>query len=170
MLACCVAFSACASKDKLIRPSSNSGQVRGTVAELLTERGFACHAEDDEVQCEAERTYKILIEYRQSPPRLFLFAWFNTNGKTCAQLDALVLAYNKAYPTQATCIEDEKGPSLRFFASTLVPENGITARELEDYLGFWSGFIHDSAYESGLFDQDSKPTPNNNPQGPVTPT
>jgi len=157
-----------------IKPTSSSQAARKNINDLLTARGFVCKVEEDDVQCEADRTYKVLMEYRHAPPRLFLFAWFDTNGKGCSQLDAQVLAYNKAYPTQVSCIDEEQSSSLRFFASTLVPESGITARELEEYLTFWSGFIHDSAYEAGLFDKDASKTPDKQPAAapavPVTPS
>ena len=153
------AFTACASGGSTIRPSSNGASARRAVFDALSARGFQCGERDDQVQCEADRTYKILIEYRQGPPRLFLFAWFDTAGRTCEALQGRVLSYNREYPTQVTCFDEKQGASLRFFTSTLLPESGITARELEDWLGAWSGFLHDSAYESGLFEKDAPPAP-----------
>lgn len=146
--------SACAGP-RMIKPSSSSDQVHKTLEGMLKERGFDCHvdAEDGDLTCEAERTYKVVMEYRDRPPRLYLYAWFDTAGRACTQLEGLITEYNRTYPTQVACItaDNGAGASLRFFSSTIIPESGLTANEVGEYLGFWSSFIHDSAYESGLF-------------------
>ncbi len=149
---------------RLIKPSTSADKVHRELQGILKDRGFDCTVdkEDGDLTCEADRTYKVVMEYRDRPPRLYLYAWFDTAGRACPQLDSLVSEYNKTYPTQVSCVtSDSGGASLRFFSSTIIPEAGLTATEVSEYLGFWSSFIHDSAYETGLFikEQETEKAP-----------
>ncbi|MEW5848363.1 MAG: hypothetical protein AB2A00_06090 [Myxococcota bacterium] len=159
LLAC--ALSACASSSAAVKPSSSTKAVIGSIQDHLTGRGFDCRTSQDgeDLACEADQTYRIVIAYRQQPARLLLYAWFGTDGRKCDELEASITQYNKEYPTQLSCITHDDGDtSLRFFTSTLLPEGGITATELADYMTFWSAFIQDTATEAGVFKKEKKPS------------
>lgn len=153
VLAALLIFASCATTNPSIYPSASKEQTLSQVRKTLSDRGFSCSPEDeDSLVCEADQTYKIVIDYRMSPRRLLFYAIFN-NERPCSEQLHQLHDFNVRYLVQIACIED----SLRFSTSTIVPEAGLNGRELEEFLLSWTEEIYEAATRSGFFAEDEDP-------------
>jgi hypothetical protein len=139
-------LAACATAARDIQPSANATLALRRVHDTLVERGFQCSLDEQDLTCEGDRTYKVVIKYLTAPNRLLFYAWFETD-KSCADHGPAIAEYNERYLIQLSCVDD----MLRFFSSTYVPEAGLGGAELESILVSWSDEIHSTATEVGLF-------------------
>lgn len=141
-------LSACAEISGNIKPVDSS-EVMERVENELNALGFKCNvvAEvSDQIDCESERSYNTLIKYYDQSKRLHFMAVFSLE-KSCEDLGPAIMEYNWNYNVpKATC----KDGTIVFLAYTLIPERGISGRDLKTFLEWWAIALNDSLKDSGL--------------------
>jgi hypothetical protein len=160
-----------------IRPADSAKEVLDRVTSELQSKGYACRdiarashelppdmqgglwdaqphavapvvATPPTVVCEHERTYKVILRYLWESKRLMLQTAFNLK-KPCddEQVALLVKKFDDGYNVAiASC----SGSAVMFETTVLLPNRGLDAQDLHDYLVWWSRSLREAAHDSGL--------------------
>ncbi|MGA9520807.1 MAG: hypothetical protein WBV82_05040 [Myxococcaceae bacterium] len=129
--------------------TSATGPIRGTdapvvraeaIARELRARGYTCSVDKTDAICEAENTYKLILNTIDDPARIFVVAYFNTKEQPCSQpeLQARIAAANAKSDLQVACLQRDDGATVSFGSLSMVPRNGVHSDELDLFLQHFS--------------------------------
>jgi len=141
-------FTACNKTN--VKPDLPNNVARSVKTELEPME-FKCQFSEDDTDalfCESNKTYKTLIKYYTQSNRLSFMTVFALKSP-CEDIYHEIMAYNWGYTiAQASCKEN----TVAFLTHSIVPEKGMSGKDIQSFLEWWSGALNDSLRESGLWD------------------
>ena len=133
-----------------IKPGTPS-DVMAAIKTELEALGHVCEysLENDfgEITCNDDDTYKTLIKYYEISKRIRFMSFF-TLATPCDEIYHEVMTYNWEFNVaQASCQDD----TIAFLSYTILPDGGINASEIHNFLEWWASSLVTSLKESGLW-------------------
>ena len=110
-----------------------------TIAKELRVRGYTCEVDKTEAICEADTTYKVILNTQDDPARVFVVAYFEAK-EPCSHpdLQSRIAQANTETDLQVACLQRNDGASVSFGSLSMVPRAGMHSDELDLFLQHFS--------------------------------
>jgi hypothetical protein len=146
--------------------AKNPAAIANEMNLAFTQKGLKCTPRNDAWLCEGQKSGSLNFVYEaaHSPERVMISAPFQLKSNvSCEAAGPALAAFNlSADMGVATCQEQTGGALVLFSTWLLVPASGYDAKEVGDFVLWWSGNVRESLHKSRideLLDDGSAPTP-----------
>ena len=119
--------------------NAEAPKVYADSVKALATQGFDCKVDKSQIVCDenSHERATLFISYVPSGSRLVLVA-FDRIAEPCEALLSDLNRFNYEFDFAQVSCKDGDVPMLFYVGSLIVPENGLTPRDLGSYVAWWT--------------------------------